>query len=256
MVAYDPSPPRAGEAPTFPPLLSGERVRPGIDPFEKAIAAARTADPGTVFWSPDEAIMQAALVLAPETTLDRTMAMVFAAACGLNDALGALAPPELAVHHVWPDAVKANGAFCGTLRAASDATAAGDAPNWFVVSVSISIAAGDVEPGGSPEITALAEEGCAHLTTIRLLESWSRHTLVWINRWLEDGFKPLHDAWLSRAEGHGGEVVFEHGGTVRRGRFIGLDEFGDMLLETPDGTRQLSLLCMLKSPRAWPPEPL
>jgi biotin-(acetyl-CoA carboxylase) ligase len=66
----------------------------------------------------------------------------------------------------------------------------------------------------------------------------------------------LHEAWLARAESHGKDVVFEHGGALCRGRFVGLDEFGDMLLETSDGMRQISLRAMLKAPRRWPPEPL
>jgi biotin-(acetyl-CoA carboxylase) ligase len=238
--------------PSFPPLMHGEPVRPGTDPFEAAIAAARNADPGTVFWSPDPGTARAALVLAPETTLDRSMAMVFAAACGLNDALGALAPPEMALQHVWPDAIKANGACCGVIRAAADSLEPTGRPDWLVVSITVLLAHGDDNPGRTPEITSLLEEGCVDLTAIRLIESWSRHTLVWINRWMDDGFQPLHAAWLARADGRDAEVALDHGGTMHRGRFLGLDEFGDLLLETVDGTHKLSLLSMLDGPRDWP----
>ena len=32
------------------------------------------------------------------------------------------------------------------------------------------------------------------------MESCSRHFLVWVNRWQDDGFKPLFDAWMHRLD--------------------------------------------------------
>jgi biotin-(acetyl-CoA carboxylase) ligase len=255
-IAADRAPPAPGDAPTFPPLLRGHAVPRGIDPFHKAMAAAAAGeDPGAVFYNDDPAILHVAVIFAPETTLDRALAMVFAAGAGLNDALGALAPPEVGVEHVWPDGVKVNGAWCGALRAASDATAPDAAPDWLVVGVSLSLRFPQgVDPGAAPDITALSEEGCGDIPPVRLIESWSRHMLTWIHRWEVDGPRPLFDAWLDRAEGRGRDVVFAHDGATHRGKFLGLSDTGDMLLLTPDGPVSLPLAAILSAPRAWPPE--
>ena len=51
---------------------------------------------------------------------------------------------------------------------------------------------------GGYEHTSLAEEGGGQYLERVLWESCSRHFLVWINRWQDDGFRPLHDAWMHR----------------------------------------------------------
>lgn len=229
------------EAPSFPPLLRGEETPPGMDPFAKAVAqAALGADPGLVAWTRDEAAMRAALVLAPEAPLERAVSVTFAVALGLGDALGALAPPEVAVHYVWPATVKVNGGDCGHLRAAASTTDPSAEPDWLVVGVHVDYLMPDMdEPGRSPEQTCLAEEGCIEVTPPLLLESWSRHTLVWINRWLDDGLRPIHDAWRARAWKMGEPLA---GG----GLFVGLDETGGMLVRTGRTTELRPLSSMLE----------
>ncbi|HUF86169.1 MAG TPA: biotin/lipoate--protein ligase family protein [Thermohalobaculum sp.] len=227
--------------PTFPPLMRGDETPPGMDPFAKAVAqAALGADPGLVTWSCDEAVMRAALVLAPEVPLARAMAASFAVALGLGDAIGALAPPEVAVHYVWPRIVKVNGGDCGQLRAAASTADPAAEPDWLVVGVHVDYLLSDRdEPGRAPEQTCLVEEGCIEVRPYRLLESWSRHTLVWINRWLDDGFPPLHDAWRARAWRMGEALP---GG----GLFVGLDELGGMLVRKGQTTQIRPLTSMLE----------
>jgi hypothetical protein len=171
------------ETPTFPPLLRGEECVPGLDPFTKAVAsAALGTDPGLICWSRDPARFHAALVLAPEAPLERAVGITFAIALGLGDALGALAPPEVAVHYVGPGGIKVNGADCGQLRAAAATNDPRAEPDWLVVGVEIPyLPEPGNAPGAHPDRTCLSEEGCIEVTPLRLLESWSRHSLVWIN---------------------------------------------------------------------------
>ena len=230
-------------APSFPPLLRGEEVTPGTDPFAKAIAAATLGtDPGLICWARDETALRAALVLAPEAPLEKAIGITFAVAHGLGDALGALAPPEVAVHYVWPGGFKVNGADCGAMRAAASTNNPAEEPDWLVVGVEIPYAPiAGTEPGRRPDQTSLIEEGCIDVTPLRLLESWSRHTLVWVNRWLDDGFQPLHTAWRERAWGMG-EDLPDGSGT-----FMGLDELGGMLVKTPKTTKLRPLTSMLET---------
>ncbi len=229
------------EQPSFPPLLKGEETSPGVDPFAKAVAsAALGADPGLICWARDKTALRAALVLAPEAPLERAICITFAVALGLGNAIGALAPPEIAFHYVWPGAFKVNGADCGTMRAAAATTDPAAVPDWLVIGVEMPyLPPAQGEPGNRPGQTCLIEEGCVEVTPLILLDSWSRHTLVWINRWIDDGFQPLHAAWRERAWGIGEDLA--DGGT-----FVGLDELGGMLVKTPKSTEIRPLTTMLE----------
>ena len=259
-IAYDPTMPGAGEEPSFPPLLRGVAVKAGVDPFAKAVSDAGrgVAEVGDLYWSPDDVTLQAAIVFAPEEPLAEALPILFAVGNGLNDSIGALAPPEVGVSHVWPTGIKVNGAWCGVLRADAATRDAAAVPDWLVVGLSLALRwpADGPTPGEAPDLTALNEEGCGHLSAVRLLESWSRHTLSWVNRWEDGELRAISDGWLNRAEGRGQAVAFAHGGATRRGEFMGLDEAGGMILKTEDGTEALPLLPILDNPAVWPPEVL
>jgi len=231
------------EAPSFPPLLKGEETVHAMDPFAKAVAsAALGTDPGLVCWADDKSALRAALVLAPEAPLERAVGIAFAVALGLGDALGALAPPEVAVHYVWPGGFKINGADCGAMRVAASTSDPKAEPDWLVIGLEIPyLPSSKTEPGSRPDQTSLIEEGCIDVTPLKLLESWSRHTLVWINRWLDDGFQPVHAAWRERAWGMGEELA---DGDL----FMGIDELGGMLTKTPHSTELRPLTAILDDP--------
>jgi biotin-(acetyl-CoA carboxylase) ligase len=234
---------------SFPPLLRGEAVQPGVDPFGHAVArAVMGCDPGLVVHNEGGDTLRIALVLAPEAPLVDAMAMVFAVGIGFSDALGALAPPEVGVHLTWPDGIRVNGARCGRLRAAASTTDPTAEPDWLVVGLEVAVTRREgQEPGADPDVTALAEEGCADIDPFRILESWSRHTLVWINHWLDEGMPRLHAVWRAKAFDLGEEVDFELAGARRRGLFVGIDEKGGMLLRDGTTTRLIPLTDMLET---------
>lgn len=230
------------DEPTFPPLLSGDEAAPGTDPLDKAVAAALTGcDAGLLVWSRRADVLSAAIVLTPECPLEQAMGISFAVSIGLVDALGALAPPEVAVHHVWPGAFKVNGADCGTLRAVASTSDPEVEPDWLVIALEMPFLPTG-EGGEDPNRTCLFNEGCAEITPQQLLESWSRHMLVWINRWLDEGLPPLHAAWRERAW-EMGEPLSDGSGT-----FMGLDEIGGMLVKSEDTTTVRPLTDLLERP--------
>jgi BirA family biotin operon repressor/biotin-[acetyl-CoA-carboxylase] ligase len=233
-------------------------VPKGADPFAKGCAAAIAGvEAGTVFWSAGTEMMDAALVLAPEEPLRDAMAMVLAVANGLGDSIGALGPPETAVTWDWPDTLRINRAYAGRFRADASTRDPNAVPDWLVIGASVQIeghppGAGD-EPGDRPDLTTLVEEGCLGLDRTKLIESWSRHTLTWINRWSEDGFRPLHDAWVGRVEHRGEDVRNILRAPENSGLFLGLDEQGGMILQPEDApTRIIPLSDMLDCQVGWP----
>jgi biotin-(acetyl-CoA carboxylase) ligase len=232
--------------PSLPPLFRGEAT--SGDPFDRAVARARDgADPGLIVHRVRPERLSAAIVLAPEVPLIEAMAMVFAAANGFADAFGALAPSEVAAQFDWPGGIRINGGLCGSLRAAAATRDPEAEPDWLVVGLDLRFftEAGH-EPGETPDETTLWEEGCGEIDPMRLLESWSRHMLVWIHEWLDDGMARLHETWRGRAFALGREVTVALAGKRISGHFVGLDELGGMLLKEGGATRLLPLTQMLE----------
>ena len=232
----------------FPPLLSGEVARAGIDAFAQAVAKAGLGcESGLIVHNAGGDRISAALVLAPEVALEDAMAMLFAASLGFSDALGALAPPEVGVHFEWPGRILVNGASCGAFRIAASTRDPQVIPDWLVVGFDLAVNVPEgTEPGHDPTATALFEEGCTEVDPFQLLESWSRHTLLWINAWLEDGMRRLHAEWRGRAADLGKAVTIEIDGESLQGLFVGLDEHGGLLLRQAGETRLIPLSAMLE----------
>ncbi|WP_135501214.1 biotin/lipoate--protein ligase family protein [Roseovarius aestuariivivens] len=230
--------------PAFPPLMSGHAVDAGIDPFEKACAmAALGCDAGLIVYAPSVDRLTAALVIAPEVPLEHAMAMLPACGVGFQNALGALAPPEVAVHLEWTGGIRVNGASCGHFRAAAGASDPKAMPGWLVVGLEVPLLLAGTSPGEAPDRTALYEEGCADVDPVELLEAWARHTLVWITRWEDEGPRALHAEWRGLAHGIGEEIRMND----ETGTFLGVDENFGMLFRVGEDTRLIPMSTILET---------
>lgn len=234
--------------PSFPPLLSGRRCPPGQNPFDLARNLARRGtEAGLIVHdiAPDH--LSAALVLAPETALSDASAMMLVAGLGFADAFGTLAPSEVAAQLDWPGGFRIEGAICGGLRGAADRCDPTDIPGWMVIGLEVPFGPQtDADPGLTPDRTTLRDEGCGEIEPRTLLESWARHTLVWLHHWSEDGLARVHAEWTGRAYGIGTEVEVPLPGGSPAGEFIGLDEKGGMLLKSDGRTELLPLTLALE----------
>ncbi len=233
-------------APSFPPLMSGQAVDGNIDPFENACArAALGCDPGLVVYSLTKDQLRASIVFAPEVPLKDAVVMLPACGIGFQNALGALAPPEVSVHLAWDGGVLINGAWCGKLQIAASTGDPEIEPDWLVVGLEVPLLPVSDAPGATPDQTTLFEEGCAEVDPEQLLESWAKHTLVWINRWNDDGVEPLHEVWRGLAHNMGKAMEFDG----RDGTFVGVDEHFGMLLRDGQSTQLLPLTMLLGADR-------
>lgn len=227
---------------SFPPLLSGVAVTGPEDPLEKACAlAALGCDSGTLVHNVQVNQLRAALVFAPEVTLEDAMVMLVVCGIGFQNALGALAPPEVAVHLTWAGDIQVNGAGCGGLRAVASTSDPSAVPDWLVIGLDVPILQVGQDSGIDPTKTALYDEGCAEVEPDLLLESWARHTLVWINRWTDEGNAPLHSQWIGLTPGIG-EDITQHGKT---GVFLGVDDRFGMLIRDQEATHLIPLSTVL-----------
>jgi biotin-(acetyl-CoA carboxylase) ligase len=229
--------------PSFPPLFSGLAVEGQVDPFDKACAeAARGCDAGLVVHDLGANLLRAALVFAPDVELVDAMAMLPLCGVGFQNALGALGPPEVAVHLEWAGGLRINGANCGTLRVAASSSNPKAEPDWMVIGLELPLWPETDTPGDIPEQTALYAEGCADVNAMELLESWVKHTLVGINTWTEDGVKTLHKDWRGLSHGIGEDITMNE----ISGTFLGVDEQFGMLIRAADTTHLIPLTYLLE----------
>jgi BirA family transcriptional regulator, biotin operon repressor / biotin---[acetyl-CoA-carboxylase] ligase len=232
--------------PVLPPLLTGHPVMAPRRPFEVAVEGAETGALGAadLVWARDTSRFDCALVLEPDVDRIRAAEALFVAMVAFGDSFGAIAPPEIALTYRWPMMLCVNGARAGTMRAAISADDGPDGcPRWMVLGLCVDIRRDRraAEPGLAPDVTDLVEEGCGELNRTELIESYSRHLLTWIHSWQVDGFGPVHELLLFRSEGYREAVSLEHGGTIVTGRFAGLDDHGNLILETGQGIRLLDV---------------
>ncbi len=233
--------------PEFPPLLTGHAVKAPEQAFEAAVSGASRGrfGAGDVVWARDVDRLDMAVVLEPTVPPDRAIEMLPAALLAVGDSLGALVPPEVAVTFGWPNLVRVNGAQAGQLRVAmSSSRVFDDVPSWMVVGIALVLRrrAKSGDPGLDPDVTDLQEEGCGEITRTELVESISRHFLSWVHTWETEGFRSLHDGLQQRLDGVGDEIEIAFASRRYIGRFVGIDEHGDMVMETPSGTILLRAL--------------
>ncbi|WP_193184598.1 biotin/lipoate--protein ligase family protein [Nisaea sediminum] len=222
---------------SFPPIYRPCRVLPGTDVENAAAEAARGgADPASLYWLDSAERLECAIVLGPDRPFSETLAAVHVAMVALGDCLGAQVPPQVEVLFGWPDRLIVNGGLAGGVSLTVDPALWGDpsdpVPDWAVLGVKLAMmpAADAPEPGMTRQRTTLLDEGCGDLTTGDLLESFSRHFLLWTNRFLSEGLRPIADNWLPRAAKRGEAVELKLAGKEWRGKLLGLDEKGGLVL--------------------------
>ena len=227
---------------TFPPLMWGEEAPDAA--FDHAVMRATLGcDAGLIAYKLGASDMEAALVFAPEVPLRTAMAMLPLCGVGFQNALGALAPPEVAVHLDWWGGIRVNGARCGAFRVMASGTDPEAVPDWLVVGFTLPLVPPSDDMGLTPDETALFAEGCADVAPPTLLEAWARHSLNWLNRWEDDGAAPLHSEWRGLAHGVGEDVSHQS----LTGTFLGVDEDFGMLLRDDTTTHLIPLTAVLET---------
>jgi biotin-(acetyl-CoA carboxylase) ligase len=227
---------------SLPPLFHGLATA-GADPLTVACAEARAGcDAGLVAYDLRPDRLRAAIAFAPEVPLKEAAIMLPLCGVGFQNALGALAPPEVAVHLEWDGTIRVNGGRCGALTMAASPPDPAHEPDWLVIGLTLDLWPAEEETGHTPDVTALFTEGCADVEAPLLLEAWVRHSLVWINRWQEDGARPVHTEWSGIVHGLKSEVSV----AGKTGVFIGVDEGFGMILQSAEGTTIIPLTALLE----------
>lgn len=236
----------AAPAVDLPPVLTARTTPVGSDPHLTAIceATAARSGAGDVWWSVKPATMAFSIVLEPDVARARCYEMLPLVMVAFADALGTLAPPEVAVQYRWPATILVNGAKAGRARFALDPNDGPDGlPGWVAVGLEAALApsADDPEPGHEPDRTTLAEEGCGTFGGQELIEVTARHLLAWLDAWEQDGFAPVHRHWTFGWADRACALDVPGRSGIRQGCAVGIDEHGGLLLKTEAATIGIGL---------------
>lgn len=226
--------------PSLPPAFHLVALDPEVEAFPRAVRAApRGVDDGTLYWTERGDRLDLAIVLEPEAPAARTLEAVYVLTVATGDALGAALPPVVPVAFGWPGDLILARARVGRVQAALAPVADTDGvPPWLVVGLRIDVAPLGENPGLVPDRTSLHGEGAGDVGVVQLVESISRHFLLWTNRWQEDGLAPIRAAWNARCyRRHETATLSLTDGPVE-GRIDGLDAQGAFVV----GGRPFDLL--------------
>jgi hypothetical protein len=165
--------------------------------FGQAVAAAaQDGDAGTVFHAPLAGRCEAAIVLALERPINEVPVLRIGA-LALHDALSALAPIGIPIRITAPDRLDVNGAQAASLRMLHSAAASTAAPAWAVLGFDVSIDLSDANPGDTPHLTSLVEEGFdGPELAASVLVGTCRHLLAWVDAWSDQGERAISGAWI------------------------------------------------------------
>jgi biotin-(acetyl-CoA carboxylase) ligase len=184
----------------LPPAFRLVTLREAGDAFDHAVRIAAKEGAGTLVWARRFDLVEFAVVLEPDEPLAAARRTFYAGLCALNDALAAHAPPEKQIEFVWPDVLFVDGGLVAGARLGWPKGADEKAPpQWLVFGAMVRTAImGADEPGSRPQAAALEEEGFDELGPGRLIETFARHLMVWVDAWQQDGFRVVTEHYLRR----------------------------------------------------------
>jgi len=179
------------------------------------------------------------LVLRPDCDIATAAQLSFVAALAVGDGIGSVAPAMLEITYKWPNDVLLNERKVSGILLETRTTPEG-AIDWLVLGIGVNVAS--YPENTDFPATGLHFEGTPKsVTEVDLLQAVSRHFLSWVNRWLEDGFAPIRQAWLSHAQGKGEVIQVRLPKETLSGTFTDMDETGVLLLDVPgEGQRRIA----------------
>lgn len=220
---------------------------------EEAIRLARSgAAAGTLLWALEQTAgrgrrgrswvsprgnLYASLILRPHCPANRAFQLGFVAALAIGGAVETICP-GLGVSYKWPNDVLINGRKIAGILLESDMISQGNLSFLVIgVGLNLTVAPQDTEFPA----TSIKDEGWGAVQPGVMLEKFGRHFQTRETCWEIEGFAPLREAWLAQSAIPSGRPIrVRLGASSLDGRFIDLNEEGELLLDTAGERRQIS----------------
>jgi hypothetical protein len=224
----------------LPPPFTLVTLREVGDAFAHAVRIAPDAGAGTLVYVGRFDLAEFAVVLEPDEPLRTARRAFYAGMTALGDALAAHAPPEKPIRFEWPGAISVDGGLVGGGRLGWPEGADEEkAAPWLVFGAMIRTVSLASEPGLTPLVAALEDEGFDEPGSGRLVESFARHLMVAFDSWEEAGFAAVARNYLPRLE-------------PEKGARREIDASGDLIVRWsgPGKPERHSLVAAIAAP-AW-----
>ncbi|MDA0997674.1 MAG: biotin--[acetyl-CoA-carboxylase] ligase [Proteobacteria bacterium] len=214
------------------------------------LGEAETPD-GTIVWAKEQTAgrgrrgsswisprgnFYASLVLRPDVPLTQAAEIGFVAGLAIYDTIGELSDPGYDCRLKWPNDVLLNDRKLGGILMESKAGAKGNV-DYVILGLGINLM--HYPKDTDFPATSFTEEALV-IPDVTFLESFARHFLDWMSRWVDNGFGPVRDHWKWRAKGLGAEIEVRLEGETLKGVFSDLDPSGALELTVDGKTRKIS----------------
>lgn len=180
---------------------------------------------GRAWWSPP-GNLYASFIVRPSVGPAMGQ-LAFVTAVAAADAVG----PGVPVRFKWPNDLLVEGRKLGGILIEAETDGA-------VIGLGINVVA--APKGGVFAATSLAELGVGTFGARELLTAVCGALGSWYARWRGDGFAPVREAWLARADRIGEAMAVRLPASRLSGVFMGIDADGALLMETGDGQRRIT----------------
>ncbi len=187
-------------------------------------------------WDSPEGNLYCSLLLRPDAPPAEAAQLTFVAALALGKTLDGVLPAGTKLAFKWPNDLLLEGCKVAGILLESSGSRNGRL-DWLAVGCGLNVEHFPQDVAGYPA-TSLRAAGVAEPEIGDLLAAFVDAFALWRARWQGEGLGPVRDAWLARAARIGGEITVRLPGDELRGRFMGLDAGGALLLDLPDGSRR------------------
>ncbi|MBK9519737.1 MAG: biotin--[acetyl-CoA-carboxylase] ligase [Anaeromyxobacter sp.] len=139
----------------------------------------------------------------------------------------------------WPNDLLVGGRKIAGILA--ELSAESDLVHWLVVGVGVNVntRAEDFPPELRGEATSLLLERQHPAPRALFLVACLTALEDWYDRWLEEGFEPIRQAWRERSVTLGRQVTVRTDGATLTGLAEDIDEAGALLVRTADGLQRV-----------------
>ena len=190
-------------------------------------------------WISPPGNLYASLLLCDPSPFEHAPQLAFVAALALRDAIAleakALSPR---LKFKWPNDLLLDGRKCAGILIEGEARRDGEAGKRFIVVIGIGVNCSShplaIDGGSGFPATDLQAHGAAiapEQLFAQLSATMCRRIALWDRG---RGFPAILSDWLSHARGIGEDITVRSGDAEMKGRFVGLDRSGRLMLEVED----------------------
>jgi BirA family biotin operon repressor/biotin-[acetyl-CoA-carboxylase] ligase len=213
------------------------RAKSGEPEGLAVLALRQTAGRGSRgrHWESPVGNLNLSVLLRPQMLMARSSIFALLAGIAVADAVSAFLPADIAPVLKWPNDVLLGGAkLAGILI---DAAPKGNAADWLVIGIGINLAQAPELAGR--RTTNLAAFGAKAKPT-EAAQIVLDNLRLWLQTLNESGASAILDAWQQRAHAVGTELRLTGADATTTGRFAGLSQTGELLLDVGNRIERFS----------------